>query len=103
MHHAAMRQPNEPALDLSPSPRDEVKTTTCYMCACRCGIKVWLAYGGRQDKVIRSILGIPTTPVNQAVISATGEAGIMQHSSPARLQHPRRRVGERGKGEFGES
>src|SRR3546814_15817014 len=32
MHNAAMRQPNEPALDLSPSPGDEVKTTTCYMC-----------------------------------------------------------------------
>ena len=28
----------------SPCPRtaDEVTTTTCYMCACRCGIKVWL-------------------------------------------------------------
>ena len=24
---------------------DEVKTTTCYMCACRCGIKVHLKDG----------------------------------------------------------
>jgi putative flippase GtrA len=34
-----------PRLDLSPSPGDEVKHTTCYMCACRCGIKVWLRTG----------------------------------------------------------
>ena len=25
---------------------DEVKCTTCYMCACRCGIKVHLKDGG---------------------------------------------------------
>jgi len=25
----------------------EVKTTTCYMCACRCGIKVYLKNGSR--------------------------------------------------------
>src|SRR3546814_5809980 len=102
MHNAAMRQPNEPALDLSPSPGDEVKTTTCYMCACRCGIKVWLADGGRQDKVIRYIQGNPAHPVNQGAICAKGAAGIMQHYSPARLEKPLLRVGERGKGEFRE-
>ena len=48
--------PNEPALDLSPSPGDEVKTTTCYMCACRCGIKVWLKDdgSGEADSLDRS-------------------------------------------------
>src|SRR3546814_4347031 len=97
-----MRQPNEPALDLSPSPGDEVKTTTCYMCACRCGIKVWLADGERQDKVIRYIQGNPAHPVNQGVICAKGAAAIMQHYSPARLSKPLLRVGERGKGEFRE-
>src|SRR3546814_197568 len=97
-----MRQPSEPAIDLSPSPGDEVKTTTCYMCACRCGIKVWLADGGHQDKVIRYIQGNPAHPVNQGVICAKGAAGIMQHYSPARLEKPLLRVGERGKGEFRE-
>src|SRR3546814_1970079 len=95
-----MRQPSEPAIDLSPSPGDEVKTTTCYMCACRCGIKVWLADGGHQDKVIRYIQGNPAHPVNQGVICAKGAAGIMQHYSPARLEKPLLRGGERGKGEF---
>ena len=42
MHNRRMA---EPVLNLSPSPGDEVKTTTCYMCACRCGIKVWLQDG----------------------------------------------------------
>src|SRR5690606_3656458 len=98
----AMRQPTEPAIDTSPSPGDEVRTTTCYMCACRCGIKVWLADGGGQGKTIRYIQGNPAHPVNQGVICAKGASGIMQHYSPARLSKPLLRVGERGKGEFRE-
>ncbi|MEO5595691.1 MAG: molybdopterin-dependent oxidoreductase [Lysobacteraceae bacterium] len=89
-----MKQPN---LNLSPSPGDEVKTTTCYMCACRCGIKVWL-----KDGKIRYIQGNPAHPVNQGVLCAKGSAGIMQHYSPARLSKPLLRVGERGSGEFKE-
>ena len=76
---------------------DEVKTTTCYMCACRCGIKVHL-----KDGKVRYIQGNPDHPVNRGVICAKGSAGIMQHYSPARLSKPLLRVGERGKGEFKE-
>ncbi|MFC3660254.1 molybdopterin oxidoreductase family protein [Luteimonas notoginsengisoli] len=97
-----MRPPNEPALDLSPSPGDEVKATTCYMCACRCGIKVWLQDDGSQGKAIRYIQGNPAHPVNQGVLCAKGAAGIMQHYAPSRLEKPLLRVGERGKGEFRE-
>ncbi|GAB3346972.1 molybdopterin oxidoreductase family protein [Lysobacter tyrosinilyticus] len=89
--------PVEPAIDLSPSPGDEFKTTTCYMCACRCGIKVWLA-----DGKVRYIQGNPEHPVNKGVLCAKGSAGIMQHYSPARLDKPLLRVGERGKAEFRE-
>jgi hypothetical protein len=32
------RNGKEPSVDLSPKVADEIKTTTCYMCACRCGI-----------------------------------------------------------------
>ncbi|WP_460821673.1 molybdopterin oxidoreductase family protein [Lysobacter olei] len=92
-----MRLPTEPAIDTSPSPGDEVKTTTCYMCACRCGIKVWL-----RDGRVRYIQGNPDHPVNQGVLCAKGSAGIMQHYSPARLDKPLLRVGERGSGEFRE-
>ena len=87
----------EPTLDLSPSPGDEVKSTTCYMCACRCGIKVWL-----QDGQVRYIQGNRDHPVNRGVLCAKGASGIMQHYSPARLRKPLLRVGERGAGEFRE-
>ena len=76
---------------------DEVKTTTCYMCACRCGIKVHL-----KDGRVRYIQGNHAHPVNKGVLCAKGSAGIMQHYSPARLHKPLLRVGERGAGEFKE-
>ena len=81
----------------SPSNPAEIKYTTCYMCACRCGIKVHLKNGR-----IRYIEGNRDHPVNRGVICAKGAAGIMQHYSPARLSKPLLRVGERGSGEFRE-
>jgi sulfite dehydrogenase (quinone) subunit SoeA len=84
-------------IDTSPRVSDEVKTTTCYMCACRCGIKVHLKDGG-----IRFIEGNPNHPVNRGVICGKGASGIMQQYSPAKLRKPLLRVGERGSGEFRE-
>ena len=76
---------------------DTVKTTTCYMCACRCGIRVHIA-----DGRLRYIEGNPDHPVNHGVICAKGAAGIMQQHSPARLRKPLLRAGPRGEGEFKE-
>ena len=84
-------------LDLNIPTGDEVKTTTCYMCACRCGIRVHLKAGR-----VRYIDGNPKHPVNRGVICAKGSAGIMQHYSPARLSKPLLRVGERGERKFRE-
>ena len=70
--------------------RIEVKNTTCYMCACRCGIKVHL-----KDGKVRYIEGNRDHPVNGGVLCAKGSAGIMQHTSPARLMKPLRRTGRR--------
>ena len=84
-------------INLSPEIGDETKTTTCYMCACRCGIKVHLREGE-----IRYIEGNKDHPINKGVLCGKGSAGIMQHYSPARLTKPLRRVGERGSGEFEE-
>ncbi len=77
----------------------EVKNTTCYMCACRCGIRVTLE-GGK----IRYIQGNPDHPLNKGVICAKGSSGIMKQYSPARLTKPlRRRPGsERGENDFEE-
>ena len=85
----------EPDVDLSPTVSDAAKFTTCYMCACRCGIKVHLRDGG-----VRFIEGNPNHPVNKGVLCGKGASGIMQHYSPARLRKPLKRVGERGKSEF---
>ena len=84
-------------IDTSPKVSDEVKYTTCYMCACRCGIKVHLKDGG-----IRYIEGNRDHPVNRGVICGKGASGIMQQHSPAKLAKPLKRVGERGAGEFHE-
>jgi anaerobic selenocysteine-containing dehydrogenase len=84
-------------VETSPRAADEVKCTTCYMCACRCGIKVHL-----KDGDIRYIEGNRDHPVNRGVICGKGASGIMQQYSPAKLRKPLRRVGERGSGEFRE-
>jgi anaerobic selenocysteine-containing dehydrogenase len=87
----------EPKVPLSTPPADEIKTTTCYMCACRCGIKVYL-----KDGKVRYIEGNRDHPVNKGVLCGKGSAGIMQHYAPSRLRNPLLRVGERGSGEFKE-
>ncbi|MDH4151957.1 MAG: molybdopterin-dependent oxidoreductase, partial [Betaproteobacteria bacterium] len=83
----------------SPPATDQVatKNTTCYMCACRCGIRVHLKNGE-----VRYIEGNPEHPLNKGVICAKGASGIMKQYSPARLTKPlRRKAGsERGAGEF---
>jgi len=75
----------------------EVKNTTCYMCACRCGIRVHL-----RDGEVRYIDGNPDHPLNKGVICAKGSSGIMKQYSPARLTQPlmRKPGAERGAGEF---
>src|SRR5262250_2030591 len=88
---------NEPHVETSPKGWDSIKTTTCYMCACRCGIKVYM-----RDGNVRYIEGNRDHPVNRGVICGKGASGIMQQYSPAKLRKPLRRVGERGSGEFRE-
>ncbi|MDW4499023.1 molybdopterin oxidoreductase family protein [Sulfitobacter sp. D35] len=87
----------EPKIDLSPAVSDEVRKTTCYMCACRCGINVHMK-GGK----VAYIEGNRDHPVNKGVLCAKGSAGIMQHNAPSRLRAPLKRTGPRGSGEFEE-
>jgi anaerobic selenocysteine-containing dehydrogenase len=87
--------PNGARVDTSPAVGDAVRYTTCYMCACRCGIKVHLS-----DGQVRYIEGNRNHPVNKGVLCAKGSAGIMQHNSPARLTKPLKRVGPRGEAAF---
>ena len=92
---APAHRAGEQEIDYSVPADDEVKKTTCYMCACRCGIKVHMKEGK-----IRYIEGNRDHPVNKGVLCAKGSAGIMTQYSPARLTKPLKRVGERGAGEF---
>ncbi len=88
---------NAPKVDTSPRVSDEVRKTTCYMCACRCGIDVHIKNGQ-----VAYIEGNRDHPVNRGVLCAKGSSGIMQHLSPARLRAPLKRTGPRGSGEFEE-
>ena len=87
----------QPKLDLNPKVNDEIRKTTCYMCACRCGINVHM-----QSGKVKYIEGNKDHPVNQGVLCAKGSAGIMQIYSPARLRAPMKRIGPRGSGAFEE-
>ena len=86
---------DQPYIETSPKVSDEIKKTTCYMCACRCGINVHLKNGK-----VAYIEGNKDHPVNQGVLCAKGSAGIMQVNAPSRLDAPLMRVGPRGSGEF---
>jgi len=85
--------------ELDENSRIEVKNTTCYMCACRCGIRVTL-----RDGEIRYIQGNPDHPINKGVICAKGSSGIMKQYSPARLTRPlmRKAGSDRGDSDFEE-
>jgi sulfite dehydrogenase (quinone) subunit SoeA len=83
----------QPTIDTAPDVSDELRRTTCYMCACRCGINVHM-----KDGRVAYIEGNRDHPVNRGVLCAKGSAGIMQHNAPARLRAPLRRTGPRGSG-----
>ena len=88
---------DQPYLNTSPKVSDEIRQTTCYMCACRCGIDVHL-----KDGKVAYIEGNRSHPVNKGVLCAKGSAGIMQVNAPSRLRAPLKRVGPRGAGKFKE-
>src|ERR1051325_5503429 len=59
----------DPDIALSEPSADQIKTTTCYMCACRCGIRVHL-----KDGRVRYIDGNRDHPVNKGVLCGKGRA-----------------------------
>src|SRR5260370_33934948 len=83
--------PAKEQIELSRPISDAAKCTTCYMCACRCGIKVHL-----KDGRIRYIEGKRDHTVKKGVHCGKRSPAIMYHYSPARLSTPVLRVGPRG-------
>ncbi len=92
-----MTRPENIQIETSPPVSDEIRKTTCYMCACRCGINVHMKAGE-----VVYIEGNRDHPVNKGVLCGKGSSGIMQHLAPSRLHAPMKRVGPRGSGEFEE-
>ena len=88
---------HDPTAAPLPGATTQTRNTTCYMCACRCGIRVHV-----RDGEVRYIEGNPDHPLNKGVICAKGSSGIMKQNTPARLTRPLRRKpgSERGAGEF---
>ena len=70
--------PTQPSVDLSPRVSDEVRKTTCYMCACRCGINVHMK-GGK----VAYIEGNRDHPVNK---------GCLLYTSPSPRDRTRSRM-----------
>ena len=62
----------QPDLNTSPKVSDEIRKTTCYMCACRCGINVHM-----EGEKVKYIEGNRDHPINRGVLCAKGSAGIM--------------------------
>jgi len=58
----------------------EVKDTTCYMCACRCGIRVHL-----RDGQVRYIEGNPDHPLNHGLKAGAAYVPLDPSLPPARL------------------
>lgn len=88
---------SQPKVRTSAPVAEQMRQTTCYMCACRCGINVHLA-----DGRVTYIEGNRDHPINKGVLCAKGASGIMQVTAPSRLRAPLRRVGPRGSGAFEE-
>ncbi len=90
---------HDPIAPPNPDAPTDVRTTTCYMCACRCGIRVHL-----RDGEVRYIEGNPDHPLNKGILCAKGSSGIMKQYSPARLTKPlKRKAGtERGDNQYEE-
>jgi anaerobic selenocysteine-containing dehydrogenase len=73
----------------------KVIKSTCGMCFAACGVRVHIAGG----KVVK-VKGDPDSPVNGGVICPKGLATPEVAYHPERLQHPLKRIGEKGEGKW---
>jgi anaerobic selenocysteine-containing dehydrogenase len=74
---------------------DYWKATACSICDAGCGIVVRT----REHKA-NKIEGNPVHPANRGALCARGQAGLQVHYNPDRIRGPKKRIGERGSGQF---
>lgn len=73
------------------APGVEVKKSACYFCHQNCGVLAYVKDG----KVIK-IEGDPNHPTNQGGLCCRGNIALKHIDHPARINHPLKRVGEKG-------
>ncbi|HSJ19438.1 MAG TPA: molybdopterin-dependent oxidoreductase [Nocardioidaceae bacterium] len=71
--------------------------TICFNCESSCGL---LAYVDQDDLSVKKFEGNPAHPGSRGRNCAKGPATINQVHDPERILYPRKRVGERGSGQF---
>ena len=68
---------DQPYVDTSPKVSDEIRKTTCYMCACRCGINVHL-----KDGKVAYIEGNRDHPVTRVYYAPRGLRALCRSLHP---------------------
>ena len=66
---------DQPQLDTSPQVSDEIRKTTCYMCACRCGINVHMKDGGPIGAKVLQLKGL-SSAIRVRFVQDEATAGI---------------------------
>ncbi len=97
---AARRKTTLPDIESAEVPStltETIRKTTCDLCPSGCGLDVRVV-DGRAVKVE----GNPLHPLNQGVCCLRGQASLEMLYSPERIKHPRRQMGGKGSGDWGE-
>jgi anaerobic selenocysteine-containing dehydrogenase len=87
------------------------KPGVCTQCPAGCGVQVRVMeddaevfrngqFGVVKMGLAKKLAGNPQHPVNRGKLCVRGEAGLQVTFNPDRIQHPLKRVGQRGSGQF---
>ncbi len=74
---------------------EQIKKSACFFCHENCGVLAHV----RDDQVL-SIEGDPDHPLNKGALCARGLSALQHVHHPARVNHPLKRAGERGSGQW---
>lgn len=72
--------------------KENIIKSACDLCSAGCGVLIHL----KDNKPVR-VEGDPANPINRGAICIRGKNSLEIAYHPDRLQHPLKRVGERGK------
>jgi anaerobic selenocysteine-containing dehydrogenase len=87
------------------------KPGVCTQCSAGCGLQVRMMAGDAEIVrngqlgimkmgLAKKLAGNPDHPVNRGKLCVRGEAGLQVTYNPDRIQHPLKRTGQRGSGQF---